>query len=193
MSTTASGPVPRRRGRGSRFLRFGSGPEWSMHQVFLAIAATAGVVLYLVALGGATGGFDSVWWLLAAVPLLTWPLSNSAAALVLWFVLILAWVNLTPSGSFSWWSLPAAAGVTLSHASTALAAAAPPSAPLGRATARDWFGQVAVALAAAAVVAVLAALLLGRAGRLSPAAYVIGLVGVAVGVWALRSTPPERD
>lgn len=164
-----------------------------MHHVLLAVAAATGVVLYLLALSAAAGGIDSVWWLLVAVPLLTWSLSNSAAALVLWFVLVLVWLNLTPAGSFSWWALLAAAGITISHAATALADSAPPWALVGRQTAFNWLRRVVTAVIASAVVAALTAVLLGRAGGLSPAAYVIGLVGVAGGVWALRSNPPEEE
>jgi hypothetical protein len=179
------------RPRTQRFVRFGAGSDWSLHHVLLAGIATLGVALYLVALAGATGGMDAGWWLLLAVPLLTWSLSNSAAALILWALLLVVWINLTPAGDFSWWSLLAAAGVTLSHAATALGDSAPPWALVGRGTARRWLQWVTVALCAAAVVAVLAALLLGRAGGLSSAAYVIGLVGLAAGVWALRTNPPE--
>lgn len=174
-----------------RFLRFGAGADWSLHQVLLAAVAALGVALYLLALSGASGGMDAGWWLLVAVPLLTWSLSNSAAALVLWGVLIVVWVNLTPAGGFSWWSLLAAAGVALSHAATALADSAPAWALVGRGTARRWLRWVTVALTASAAVAGLAALLLGRAGELSSAAYVIGLVGLAAGVWALRTYPPQ--
>lgn len=181
----------RTRGRSQRFVRFGAGSDWSLHHVLLAAVATLGVALYLVALARATGGMDTGWWLLVAVPLLTWSLSNSAAALILWALLLVVWINLTPAGGFSWWSLLAAAGVTLSHAATALADSAPPWALVGPATARRWLQWMTVALCAAAVVAVLAALLLGRAGGLSSAAYVIGLVGLAAGVWALRTNPPE--
>jgi hypothetical protein len=185
----ASRPVTT--GRAQRFIRFRAGSEWSVHHVLLAGVATFGVALYLVALNAATGGTDAAWWLLLAVPLLTWPLSNSAAALILWAVLLVAWVNLTPAGSFSWWSLLAAVGVSLSHGATALADSAPPWAFVGRSTGRTWVRWVTIAVCAAGVVAVLAGLLLGRAGGLSGAAYVIGLVGLAGGVWALRTNPPE--
>ncbi|MDN5797630.1 MAG: hypothetical protein L0H79_18045 [Intrasporangium sp.] len=184
---------PHRTGRRQRLVRFGTtGTDWSLHHLLLAAVATLGVALYLLALQGATGGKDAGWWLLTAVPLLTWSLSNSAAALALWSVLVVVWVNLTPAGSFTWWSLLAALGVTLSHAATALADSRPPWAYVGRATARGWLRPVVVAVAAATVVAVLAALLLGRAGGLSGAAYVIGLAGLAAGVWALRTNPPQE-
>ena len=178
-------------GRPQRFVRFGAGSDWSVHHLLLAGLATFGVALYLVALAGASGGMDAGWWLLLAVPLMTWSLSNSAAALALWTVLLVVWINLTPAGSFSWWSLLAAGGVTLSHAATALADSAPPWALVGRVTAREWLRWVAVGLAAATVAAGLAALLLGRTAGLSPAAYVIGLLGLTVGLWALRTNPPE--
>lgn len=174
-----------------RFVRFGNGPDWSVHHLLLAAASTLGVVVYLIALTGATGESAGGWWLLVAVPLLTWSLPNSAAALVLWSVLVIVWVNLTPAGSFSWWSLLAAAGVLLSHAATALAASAPPWATVGRATARRWLRMVAVAMLVTGVVAGLGALLLGRTGGLSWAAYVIGLAGLGAGIWALRTNAPE--
>ncbi|WP_347351274.1 hypothetical protein [Intrasporangium sp.] len=175
-----------------RFIRFGTGPEWSVAHALLGGVATLGVVGYLAALDQAAGGLEAIWWLLAAVPLLTWSLSNSAAALLLWTLLLVVWVNLTPEGSFSWWSVLAAAGVAVSHAATAAADARPPVAPLGRSTARRWVRLVVIAVAAATVAAVLVALLLGRTGGLSAAAYVVGLAGLATGVWALRTNPPEE-
>jgi hypothetical protein len=39
-------------------------------------------------------------------------------------------------------------------------------------------------------VAILAGLLVGRSAGLVPAAYVIGLGGVAAGLWFVRTSPP---
>jgi hypothetical protein len=57
-------------------------------------------------------------------------------------------------------------------------------------TARSWTRHTAAAFAAAVPVAVLAGLLDGRSLGLVPTAYVIGLGGVAVGLWFVRTSPP---
>lgn len=172
-----------------RFVRFGGGTEWSPHHLLLAGVATLGVAVYLVALGQASS-LDPLWWVLVLVPMVTWPLADSAAALILWTVLLLAWVNAMPEGTFSWWSLLAALGAALSHAATALSDSGPSTWQVPAAVARQWLRWLGTGLAAAAAVAVLAALLAGRAHGLSPAAYVIGLAGLAAAVWALRTNPP---
>ena len=52
-------------------------------------------------------------------------------------------------------------------------------------------GAVAIV---AVPVALLAGLLTGRSGAVSAAAYVVGLLGVSVAVWLMRTNPPaERD
>lgn len=180
----------RTRLRVRRTVHFGAGPEWSLSQIGAAAAAMGGVAVYLASLSLAAGGFDAVWWALVLLPLLTMTWAGSAAPLAYWALLLFGWFVLTPSGSFSWWSLPAAAGCAVGHAAAALSASAPPAGSFTTRTARRWVRHTAIASAAAVPVAVLAGLLAGRSLGLVPAAYVIGLGGVAVGLWFVRTSPP---
>jgi hypothetical protein len=184
----ATGPV---RPAGRRFLRVGSGAEWSRDHILLAVVAMTGVLLYLVALRLATGSLDPVWWALTLVPLLTWSLSGSTAPLILWTVLLIVWVNGTPAGNLSWWSVLAATGAALSHGATALSDSGPPARTVPAGLVRHWVRWAALGVGSAALVAVLATLLAGRIASLGPAAYVIGLAGLALGIWALRTNPPQ--
>jgi hypothetical protein len=189
MTTVA--PGARDGGTGRRFLRFGAGPDWSRDHLLLALLAMAGVLLYLVALRLAAGSLDAGWWVLVIVPLLTWSLSGSAAPLILWAVLLIVWVNHTVAGQLSWWSVLGAAGAALAHGATALSDSGPPTWTLPAALVRHWLRWGALAVSSAALVAALATLLTGRTGVLSPAAYGIGLVGLALAVWAVRTNPPQ--
>ncbi|WP_330472849.1 hypothetical protein [Terrabacter sp. C0L_2] len=182
---TSSTPV-----RVRRTVHFGAGPEWSLSQVGATLAATGGVAVFLASLFLSTGGFDAIWWALVLLPLVTMTWAGSAAPLAYWGLLLFGWFILTPAGSFSWWSLPAAAGCVVGHAATALSASAPPAGSFAAPTARRWLRHTAIAFAAAVPVAVLAGLLAGRSLGLVPAAYVIGLGGVAVGLWMVRTSPP---
>ena len=173
-----------------RTIHFGGGPEWSLSQLGATGAAVSGVTVYLASLYLAVGGFDVAWWLLALLPLVTMGWTGSATPLLYWALLLYGWFTLAPSGSFSWWSLPAAAGAVVGHAAAALSASSPPAGSFTARTARRWARHTALAFAAAVPVAVLAGLLAGRSLGVVPAAYVIGLGGVAVGLWALRTSPP---
>jgi hypothetical protein len=181
-------PAPARR---RRTLRFGSGPEWSFSQLGATAVATAGVVVYLGALHLAVGGFDGVWWLLALAPVVMMPWSGSAAPLALWGVLLIGWFVLTPEGTFSWWALPAAAGVIAGHAAHALSAASPPAGSFSRETVQRWVRHSLTALAAAGAVAVAVAALSNRNLTLGAVGLVIGLLGLAAGLWWLRTSPPS--
>lgn len=46
-------------------------------------------------------------------------LNDSGAPLAFYALMLFGWLQLTPEGSFSWWSVMAAAGVTLGHAAAA--------------------------------------------------------------------------
>jgi hypothetical protein len=151
----------------------------------------SGVLLYLVALRFAAGSLDPIWWVLVVVPLLMWPVSGSSAPLILWVVLLIAWVNGTHAGSLSWWSLMAATGAAISHGATALSDSGPPTWTVPASLVRHWLRWLALGVGAAALVAALATLLTGRTEHLSPAAYGLGLAGLALGIWALRTNPPQ--
>ncbi len=183
-------PSVARRVRLRRTVRFGAGPEWSLSQLGATGAAMGGVAVYLASLSLAVGGFDSLWWALVLLPLVTMAWAGSAAPAAYWTLLLYGWFTLTPTGSFSWWSLPAAAGCVVGHAATALSASSPPAGSFTAATTRRWVRHTALAFAAAVPVAILAGLLAGRSPGLVPAAYVIGLGGVAAGLWFVRTSPP---
>ena len=183
-------PWVARRVRLRRTVRFGAGPEWSLSQLGATGAATGGVAVYLASLSLAVGGFDALWWALVLLPLVTMAWAGSAGPLVYWTLLLYGWFTLTPAGSFSWWSVPAAAGCVVGHAATALSASSPPAGSFTASTARRWVRHTVVAFTAAVPVALLAGLLLGRSLGPVPAAYVIGLGGVAVGLWVVRTSPP---
>lgn len=181
-------------GRTHRTLGFGVGPEWSTHQLALTAANTAGAAVFLAALHQASGGFDGIWWLLLVVPATTMSFAGSGLLLGYYAVLLAGWFYLTPAGSFSWWSVPAAAGLLLSHTASALSATAPPAAQLTRNQLERRLRPTAIAFAAAVVTAAAAAWLSGRGLGPNPAALGLGLVGVTLGVWALRRNPPRpRD
>ena len=175
-----------------RTLHFGAGPEWSLSQLGATAASMGGVLVYLASLHLAAGGFDSLWWALVLLPLLTMAWAGSAAPLVYWALLLYGWFTLSPAGGFSWWSLPAAAGCVVAHAATALSASSPPAGSFTARTAGRWARHTAVALLAAVPVAVLAGVLSGLSLGIAPAAYVLGLGGVAVGLWLLRTSPPAQ-
>lgn len=175
-----------------RTVHFGAGPEWSLSQLGATASAMGGVLVYLASLSQAAGGFDPVWWSLVLLPLVTMTWAGSAAPLVSWGLLLYGWFTLTAAGSFSWWSLPAAGGCVVGHAAAALSASSPPAGSVTARTARRWLRQTVVAFLAATPVALLAALLTGRSLPLSPAAYVVGLLGVSVGLWLMRTDPPAE-
>ncbi|MEO7448775.1 MAG: hypothetical protein ABI336_10925, partial [Humibacillus sp.] len=154
-ATTAASAPPRRHGT----LRFGPGPEWSFAQLGAAGLASAGVLVYLGALDRALDGLPGIWWFLALVPLLAARWSGSAAPLSLWALLVLMWFWQTPEGTFSWWALPAAAGLLAGHAAPALSAGSPAAGSFGSQTLRLWAHHCVVAIAAAGVTALAVAAL----------------------------------
>jgi hypothetical protein len=177
-----------------RTVRFGAGPEWSVPQLLTTGVGTAGVALYLGSLYAAAGGFDGIWWLLLLLPGLTMSRAGSGVALAYWGLMLFGWVDLLPAGAYTWWSLPAAAGLLVSHAAVALSASTPPAGTFARASLVHWARAAAVAIAAAGAVALCAGALAGHGFTGSAVAWVVGLTGVAAGVWMLRSNPPaDRD
>lgn len=173
-----------------RSISFGRGQQWSLPQLALGLIGVASALVFLQSLWLASGGFDGRWWLLAIVPLVALPYAGSGAPLALWGLLLFGWFYLTPSDSFSAWSVPAALALLVGHAASSLSATTPPAGSFSRRVVRRWVGPVLLAALSAPLVALLAGALRGDALEASPAAYVIGLGGLALGVFLLRSEPP---
>lgn len=191
---TATPRQPAQTPRHTRWTLLLGGPEWSTSQLGLAVAHVLGALVYLVCLHRASGGFEGIFWALAAVPLLTLSWTGSALPLAYWGLMLFGWFTLTPEGSFSWWSLPAAAGVAVGHAAAALGASVPPATQLARRELLRWARLTGLAAAAALPVGVLAGTLAGHGDVAGPAALVIGVLGLAAAVLLLRTEPPaERD
>ncbi len=172
---------------------FGGGPEWSLSQLALTGAQVGSVMVFLMAMDLGTGGFDGIIWALAIVPLLTMSWAGSAAPLVLWGLLVTMWFYLSPTGAFSWWSLLGAAAVAVGHAATALAATTPPEGQIAHEALLRWARHTGIAYAAAIPVALLVGAVRDRDLAIGPVALVIGLLGLALGLWFVRSNPPTGD
>jgi hypothetical protein len=110
---------------------------------------------------------------------------------VLWGLLVTMWFYLSPTGAFSWWSLLGAAGVALGHASAALSATTPPEGQIAREALLRWGRHTGTAYAAAIPVALLVGAVRDRDLAIGPVALVIGLLGLALGLWLVRSNPPS--
>lgn len=182
-----------RRHRWRRTVRFGVGPQWSLPQLALAGAGVAGVATFLGAMQLAAGALDGAYWLmLLPAPLVSLSWAGSGLPLAYWGALLVAWVWATPAGSFSWWSLLGAAGLAVSHSALAHGSSAPPTAGVPPESLRRWARELVLALSAALLVGATAAAIASRSQGASPAAYLIGLGGLAVGLWLLRTNPPRQ-
>ena len=176
--------------RTRRTVSFGRGRRWSLPQLGLAVLGVACAAVFLQSLWQASGGFDPIWWSLVLVPLVTITYAGSGAPLAFWGLMLVGWFVLTPSGSFSAWSVPAALALLFGHSTAALSATTPPTGEFPARTLRRWLRWVLVAAVAAPAVALLADTLAGDGLEPGPAAYVIGLGGLAIGIFLMRSEPP---
>jgi len=173
-----------------RTVSFGRGRQWSLPQLGLAVLGVASAAIFLQSLWQASGGFDPIWWSLVLVPLVTIAYAGSGVPLAYWGLMLVGWFVLTPSGSFSAWSVPAALALLVGHAAAALSATTPPAGEFSTRTLRRWLRWVVVAALAAPAVAFLADTLEGGGLEAGPAAYVIGLGGLSIGIFLLRSEQP---
>ncbi|GAA6527192.1 hypothetical protein [Intrasporangium sp. DVR] len=187
--TTPSGETAR---GGWRTIRFGRGPRWSLPQLGLALVAATSAGLFLGCLSAAAGGFDPVWWSLVIVPLVTLGYSGSGVPLAYWGLMLIGWFVLTPDGSLTPWSVPAALALVVGHSAAALSATTPPAGGFSTRVVRTWVGRVVLAALAAPAVALLAGAVRGGGPGAGPAAYVIGLGGLAIGIFLLRTEPPAH-
>ena len=175
-----------------RTVSFGRGRQWSLPQLGLAMLGMASAAVFLQSLWQASAGFDPVWWSLVLVPLVTVSYTGSGVPLAYWGLMLVGWFVLTPSGSFSPWSVPAALALLVGHSAAALSATTPPTGDFSTRTLRRWLRWVLVAALAAPAVALLANTLRGGGLEAGPAAYVIGLGGLSIGIFLLRSEPPAQ-
>ena len=176
-----------------RTISFGRGIPWSLPQLGLAVTGVVAAAVYLQSLWLASGGFDPIWWVLVVVPLAALAYAGSGVPLAFWGLMLVGWFVLTPSGSFSPWSVPGAVALLIGHAAAALSATTPPAGGFSTRTTRAWLRAVLLAALAAPAVALLTGALRGGGLDVGPAAYVIGLGGLAIGVFVLRSEPPLQS
>jgi hypothetical protein len=175
-----------------RTVSFTRGKHWSLPQLGLSLLGVASAAVFLYALSQSSGGFVPTWWVLVVAPLVAMTYTGSGAPLAYWGLMLVGWFVLTPSGSFSPWSIPAALALLVGHSTAALSATTPPAGGFSTRTVRTWLRRVLLAALAAPAVAVLAGTLRGAGLEASPAAYVIGLGGLAIGIFLLRSEPPVQ-
>lgn len=157
----------------------------SRSQLRVRLVAVAGALLFLLSFVAAGGGG---WWSWGGMLLLGLALAlNPVTLLPVAFVLFAIgswWAGV--DGTWHWALLPAALGLLLVHAGTALAASVPPQAALPRPVLRLYAERVAL-------VAALVVLVWGLAGVVSGVATgaggaVPGIVGLALLLAALAYT-----
>ena len=139
-----------------RTISFGRGRQWSLPQLGLAVVGVASAAIFLQSLWQASGGFDPIWWSLVLVPLVTISYAGSGVPLAYWGLMLVGWFILTPAGSFSAWSVPAALALLVGHSAAALSATTPPAGGFSTRTLRRWLRWVLFAALAAPAVALLA-------------------------------------
>lgn len=175
-----------------RTISFGRNVEWSLPQLGLALIGVAGAAVFLQCLWLASGGFDPIWWALVIGPLVTLAYAGTGVPLAFWGLMLVGWFVLTPSGSFSPWSIPGALALLVGHSAAALSATTPPAGGFSTRKIRAWLRPVLLAALAAPAVALLAGALRGGGLEAGPAAYLLGLGGLTIGVFLLRSEPPVQ-
>lgn len=179
---TAGSGMPESSARALRLVRLGWSEEYSGAQAVVAAVVAVAPAAYLVCLLLAAPGLS--WWfvVLAPVGLTLVSRTGSPLTLVVWAALGYLWVLLVP-GPFTWWCVPAALMVLLSHTASTLLAGRPTiggfSAEAPRRTARR-VGLVALATVGVAAVA-RASLAIGVAGE----AAVIVVALVVLSAWWL--------
>src|SRR3954447_12849335 len=150
--TTA--PAPARR---VRLVRVGLSEEYATTQLLLAVTVALAPVAFLVAMILAGSGFT--WWFLVITPLAALGAARpeSTGHLFLWALLLVVWVIDVP-GPFTWWCLPAALVVAVSHTAQVLLGGRPTSGDLAADTRRRVRRRLTTVGSITAGVAVLAQL-----------------------------------
>ena len=129
-----------------RLVRLGLSEEYGSVQLLLCAVVVLGPVVFLAAMILAGSGFT--WWFLVLTPLMALGAARpeSPGHLVLWLLLLVVWVTAVP-GPFTWWSVPAALSIAVSHTALILLGGRPASGELASDTlsrVRSRLGVVAV-------------------------------------------------
>lgn len=167
-----------------------SGAQWGLRSALVAGAAVA-----LAATGQAASGRGPLWLPLAVVVSIWAFLSpDSTAPAVLIGLLVLGWWDRVDD-PYSGWLLVFAIAVVAIHAITALAAAGPPAASIGRDVLRRW--GIAVGWVLAAVVLMWVLLMLLRDSSLTASTVRLGVALLAAALlvgwlrWSSIARPSE--
>ena len=173
-----------------RTISFGRGPQWSLPQLGLAVLGVASAGVFLESPVAGLGRLR---------PHLVVPRPRPSRDHHVHRVRRTARLLGPDAGrlvrahavrELSAWSVPAALALLVGHAAAALSATTPPAGEFSTRTLRRWLRWVLIAALAAPAVALLADTLQGGGLEASPAAYVIGLGGLSIGIFLLRSEPP---
>ena len=187
---SAAAPAPSSR---VRLVRLGLSEEYGSAQIGLAAVVALAPVAFLVAM--ILGGSQFSWWLLVFTPLAALGAARpeSSGHLVLWVLLVGLWVIAVP-GPFTWWSVPAALTIAVSHTALVLLAGRPASGDLAADTWSRVRSRLGVVAGIVVGVAVLAQLVRSVRVPGQLALAVIALVAVSIWLWwGTRSTEPPSS
>ncbi len=177
MTTPLRAPAPSGATVHGRLVRLGWSAEYSPPQLLLAAlvaAAPAGFVACLILAGGGL----SWWWLvLAPTGLALLSRLESVVVLLVWLGLGVLWMGLAP-GPLSWWSVPAALVLLVSHTALTLLSGRPTSGGLAPETGPRTVRRCAVVAAATLGVAAVstAILALDVAGQALLVAFALAII-----------------
>ncbi len=180
MTTPLGTPSPTGAIPHGRLVRLGWSEEYSPPQLLLAALVAAAPAAFVACLVLAGGGLSWWWLVLAPTGLALLSRLESVVVLVLWLGLGILWLGLVP-GPFSWWCVPAALVLLVSHAALALLSGRPTAGGLAPETARRTTRRCAVVAGATVGVAALsrAVLAVDVAGQ----ALLVALALAIVAAW----------
>jgi hypothetical protein len=116
-------------GRRVRLVRLGLSEEYGSAQLILSAVVVFAPVAFVAMMILAGSGFS--WWLLILTPLAAVGAARpeSPGHIVLWVLLLVLWVAAVP-GTFTWWAVPAAMAIAVSHIALVLLGGRPSSGDL---------------------------------------------------------------
>ncbi len=163
-----------------RLVRLGWSEEYSPPQLLLAALVAAAPAAFVACMVLAGGGLSWWWLVLAPTGLALVSRLESVVVLLLWLGLGILWMGLVP-GPFSWWCVPAALVLLISHTALALLSGRPKAGGLAPETGPRTARRCAVVAGATVGVAALsrATLALDVAGQ----ALLVALALAIVAAW----------